>query len=157
MRPNEAIQWKRQVSTLKCILAYHDEIIASVSMMHLPDDIIMLIIEKLQIELQPEFLSALKTCVDSLIIDLRPVCISPKMASARQNAVYAMALVMCVHKKASSWHLNALPNILETFSRKLSELVSINQEKQSSVRQKQRKRQLAQVTTIWNNSIKQFH
>ena len=153
MRPKEAVQWKRQVSALRSILASHDEIIASVSMMLLPDDIIMLIIEKLQIALQPQFLSALKVCIHSLMTDSRPVYISPKVAAARQNAVYAMASVMCAHKKASSWHLTALPDIVKTFSEKLSQLTLINNAKQSSVRQKERKRQLAQLRTIWNDSI----
>ena len=102
MRQNEAIQWKRHVCALQYILGSHDAIIASVSMMQLPDDIIMLIIEKLQIELQPQFLSALKVCVDSLLTDLRPFCISPKVARARQNAVYAMASVMCAHRKGQA-------------------------------------------------------
>lgn len=155
MRKKEVIQWKKHVKRLQQILACHDRIIASVSMMLLPDDIIMLIIEKLQIELQPQFLSALKVCVDSITDCDWHATTYQEIFSARQNAIYEMALVMCVHRKVSSWHLNALPFIMQTFTRKLNELLSINQEKQSSVRQKKRQRQLVHVQRIWNKSIHQ--
>ena len=158
------LQWKQNVKSLRSVLDSHEEIFAWswVGMIEiLPEDVIIIIIKKSAIELFPELLFALKECVAGLSLCVDKF-VSAEMASTRQNAVFAMATVFCMHKKAAVLHIRATPSIhsfMLEFSRKLDELLSLYENfktknnSPSSVRWKQRHRQLLRVSDIWNNSI----
>lgn len=161
------IQWKPNVKSLRSVLDLHDEILAWswVGMIDiLPKDVIIIIIKKLAIELFPEFVCSLKDCVEWMIVDKKYLSdISKETFSARQNAIYAMATVFCIHRKVTIFHTRTSPVInifMCSFSKKLNELLSLYEnckteknKSPSSVSWKRRHRQLLRVSDIWNNSI----
>ena len=153
----ETVSWRQQVKQLSMLLSTQSTLIKETLQLPFPDDIISVILCKLHFFMVPDFVGVMRNFLDGLCDDayyhgkvILPQWISEQTAKARQNGMMMMIKVLCRYKMITFLHMKLFPSLVDSVSRKLSELKELKQRKPvSSKRHKRQSRDLVCIGTKW--------
>ena len=143
--------WKKQVQEINEILSLQCKMVKQVRLLPFPDDVNRIVLSKLhRAFLIPDFIVTMKKFLDGLCKDDylkldNPRFISEQTACARQNGMLMLFKVLCRHKHVTFMHMQKMPSLLKSVSKKISEMEDLNRQKIAS---KRCKRQIGELTSI---------
>lgn len=113
-----------------------------------PDDVNHIVLSKLhRAFLVPDFIRTMRKFLDGLCDDdyMKPRFISKQTACARQNGMLMLFKVLCRHKHVTCMHMQRIPSMVESVSKKISELEDLHTKKIAS---KRCQRQIGEIMSI---------
>jgi len=134
------VKWKDQVRAMSTVLTFQSAALKETLQLPFPDDIIRIILCKLHTSFfVPSFVHVMHKFLDGICDgnpSAKPRWISEQTAFARQNGMFMMIKVICKHKRVAIMHMRSIPGLLQSFSKKITELHELNQNKTTSKRHK---------------------
>ena len=155
-----SVKWKDEVQAMRTVLAFQSGALKETLQLPFPDDIICIILCELHNSFfVPSFVHVMHRFLDGLCHENHPVkprWISQQTAFARQNGMFMMIKVLCRHKRIALMHMQSIPGLLQSFSKKITELHELSQNKTTSKRHKKQHHELSGISMKWQKLENQF-